>query len=275
MIVLTDVFRKLPRAAMFMVALCVSSLSHAAGAALDRVVEQGVLKVAMSGNQQPFNFAYGDSKSLMGFDVDLARQLARLMNVELQIVKMPFNQLIDAVQSGRADMVISGMTITAARSRDVSFVGPYMLSGKSVLANASTLGQLQSSGGLKDGSGVKLVALRGSTSETLIKQELPKASLTAVADYDEGVQLLLAGKANGMVADMPILALTRQQHRDAKLQLLTPPLSIEPLGIAIARGDEQLENLLRNYLQVFEKTGLLLNLHKKWFELGMSRPYEP
>ncbi len=275
MTLLTRVFRKLPRAMAFMLALCFSSLSLGAGPALDRVVEQGVLKVAMSGNQQPFNFSYGKSKSLMGFDVDLAKQLARLMKVKLQIVKMPFNQLLGAVENGRVDMVISGMTITAARSREVSFVGPYMLSGKSVLANAKTVAQLKSSGGLKDGSGVKLVALKGSTSETLIKQELPNATLTAAANYDEGVQLLLAGKANGMVADMPILALTKQQHPDAKLHLLTPPLSIEPLGIAIARGDEQLENLLRNYLQVFEKTGLLLNLHKKWFELGNTRPYEP
>lgn len=275
MTLLTRVFRKLPRAMAFMLALCSSSLSLGAGPALDRVVEQGVLKVAMSGNQQPFNFSYGKSKSLMGFDVDLAKQLARLMKVKLQIVKMPFNQLLGAVENGRVDMVISGMTITAARSREVSFVGPYMLSGKSVLANAKTVAQLKSSGGLKDGSGVKLVALKGSTSETLIKQELPNATLTAAANYDEGVQLLLAGKANGMVADMPILALTKQQHPDAKLHLLTPPLSIEPLGIAIARGDEQLENLLRNYLQVFEKTGLLLNLHKKWFELGNTRPYEP
>ena len=87
--------------------------------------------------------------------------------------------------------------------------------------------------------------------------------------------MLLAGKVNGMVADMPILALTRQQHRDANLQLITPPLSIEPLGIAIARGDEQFENLLRNYMLVLEKTGLFLSLHRKWFEIGNSNIYEP
>ena len=87
--------------------------------------------------------------------------------------------------------------------------------------------------------------------------------------------MLLAGKVNGMVADMPILALTKQQYRNANLQLITPPLSIEPLGIVIARGDEQLENLLRNYLSVFEKTGLFLRLHKKWFEIGHGSIYEP
>ena len=96
-----------------------------------------------------------------------------------------------------------------------------------------------------------------------------------MSNYVEAVVLLLAGYVNGMVSDMPILALTRHQHRDANLQLIQPPRSIEPLGIAIAKGDGQFENLLRNYLLVFEKTGLLLNLHKKWFEIGNSKIYEP
>lgn len=271
---LTCFLRKMSSTAMFVLALGLSSLCFGAGPVLDRVVEQGVLKVAMSGNQQPFNFVYGKKKSVIGFDVDLAQALAQLMEVELEIIKMPFDELVGAVEDGSADMVISGMTITATRTRNVSFIGPYMLSGKSLLASARTMSKVKTPAGFNS-SDIKLVALKGSTSESLIQQKLPKASLTTVANYDEGLQMLLAGKVNGMVADMPILALTRQQNRDANLQLITPPLSTEPLGIAIARGDEQFENLLRNYMLVFEKTGLLLSLHKKWFEIGNSNLYAP
>ncbi len=271
---ITRYLRRVPRATLFVLALGFSSLCLGANPVLDRVVEQGVLKVAMSGEQQPFNFVYGKKKSVIGYDVDLAESLAGLMKVKLEVVKLPFDQLIGAIQDGRADMVISGMTITASRTRDVSFIGPYMLSGKSMLASAKIMSKVKTPADLNS-SGIKLAALKGSTSESLIRQELPKASLTLAANYDEAVDLLLAGDVNGMVADMPILALTRQQHRDANLQLIRPPLSVEPLGIAIARGDEQFENLLRNYMLVFEKTGLLLNLHKKWFEIGNSKLYEP
>ena len=266
--------KTLRHATIFVLALCLPGFSFGAGPVLDRVVEQGVLKVAMSGDQQPFTFVYGKNKSVIGFDVDLAREIAGLMKVKLEVVRMPFDELIGAVEGGRADMVISGMTITAARTRKVSFIGPYMLSGKSILVSASVKSRLKTPADLNS-SGLSLAALKGSTSESLIQQELPKASLSTVANYDEGVQMLLAGKVDGMVADMPILALTRQQHRNANLQLITPPLSIEPLGIGIASGDEQLENLLRNYLAVFEKTGLLLSLHKKWFEIGHSNIYAP
>jgi polar amino acid transport system substrate-binding protein len=266
--------KKLCGAATFTLALFLSSLCFGDGPVLDRVVEQGVLRVAMSGDQQPFNFVFGKNKSVVGFDVDLAEALASGMNVKLEVIQMPFDELIEAVEGGRADMVISGMTITPARTRKVSFVGPYMLSGKSLLATAKLMSKIKTSAGFNS-SDVKLVALKGSTSESLVQKKLPKASLTAVANYDEGVQMLLAGKVNGMVADMPILALTRQQHRDSDLQLVTPPLSTEPLGIAIARGDKQFENLLRNYLLAFEKTGLFVSLHKKWFEIGNRNIYEP
>ena len=268
------ILKSIPSATVFLLALFLSSASFGASPVLDRVVEQGVLKVAMSGNQQPFNFVYGKKKSVVGFDVDLAEEVARLMGVRLEVVRMPFDELIGAVENGSADMVISGMTITADRTRKVTFVGPYMLSGKSMLASAKTMSKLKTPADLNS-SGLKLAALKGSTSESLIQQQLPKAALTTVADYDEGVQMLLAGKVNGMVADMPILALTKQQNRNANLQLITPPLSIEPMGIMIARGDEQLENLLRNYMAVFEKTGLFLRLHKKWFEIGNSNLYQP
>lgn len=261
-------------ALVFVLALTFASLCLGAGPVLDRVVTQGLLKVAMSGSQQPFNFVYGKKQSVIGFDVDLAEALAQIMNVRLEVIRMPFGELIAAVEDGRADMVISGLTITAGRTRNVSFIGPYMLSGKSMLASAKVVSELKTPAAFNS-AGVKLVALKGSTSESLVQQELPNASLTSVASYDEGVELLLAGEVNGMVADMPILALTRQRHRDANLQLITPPLSVEPLGIAIARGDEQFANLLRNYMLVFEKTGLLLRLHKKWFEIGGSKIYEP
>ena len=271
---ITRFLRRVPRAALFALALGLSSLCLGANPVLDRVVEQGVLKVAMSGEQQPFNFVYGKKKSVIGYDVELAESLAGLMKVKLEVVKLPFDQLIGALQDGRADMVISGMTITASRTRDVSFIGPYMLSGKSMLVSDKIMSKVKTPADLNS-SDIKLAALRGSTSESLIRQELPRASLTLAANYDEAVDLLLAGDVNGMVADMPILALTRQKNRDANLQLIRPPLSVEPLGIAIAKGDEQFENLLRNYMLVFEKTGLLLNLHKKWFEIGNSKIYEP
>lgn len=271
---LKSLLKRVRAVAVLVIGIGFSSLSVAAESVLDRVVDQGVLRVAMSGEQQPFNFVYGKNKSVVGFDVDLAEELADLMKVRLELIQMPFDELLGSLEQGKSDMVISGMTITAERTRRASFVGPYMLSGKSMLVSEKVFGQAKQATGFNSAD-VKFAALRGSTSENLVKRELPEAALIPVANYYEGIAQLLDGKVDGMVADMPILAMTRQQHQGAGLQLVTPPLSIEPLGIAIAGGDEQFENLLRNYLAVFEKTGLLLNLHRKWFEIGHGNLYRP
>lgn len=265
---------KLVFGATFLLAFILSKPVLAAGPVLDRVVEQGVLKVAMSGDQQPFNFVFGNNKSLIGFDVDLAEALADVMKVKLEIVQMPFGEILGAVESGKVDMAISGITITPSRTRTVSFIGPYMLSGKSMLTTKELIDGKKNSAEFNNSS-VKLAALKGSTSESFVQRNLPKASLVAVENYDAGVQQLLSDNVDGLVADMPILALTRQQHPDSDLQLVMPPLSTEPLGIAIAMGDSQFENLLRNYLLAFEKTGLFINLHLKWFEIGNRNIYEP
>ncbi|MEM6773295.1 MAG: transporter substrate-binding domain-containing protein [Pseudomonadota bacterium] len=254
------------------VLLCLSGASFAGGPVLDRIVDAGVLKVAMSGNQQPFNFVYGKRERLVGYDVDLARELARVINVELELVPVRFDDLMDALNDGRADMVISGMTITATRTQEVSFVGPYVLSGKSLLARGESAANRSSPNDFNDSS-IKLAALKGSTSESLVQQQLPESELVPVADYDEGLKLLMGDEIDGMVADMPILAYTKNRYRDVNLQLIAPPLSLEPMGIVIDAGDPQLENFLRNYLTVFEKTGFLMRLYERWFEVGNSDLY--
>jgi polar amino acid transport system substrate-binding protein len=113
---------------------------------------------------------------------------------------------------------------------------------------------------------MKLVALKNSTSETFIQRNLPKASLSTIATYDEGVQKLLAGDIHAMVADLPILKLSVLRNPGAGLGVIDPPLSVEPIGIAISNNDPQFENLVRNYLSTFEKAGLTKKLRQKWFE---------
>jgi len=244
--------------------LSLSGLSYAANPVLGRVVESGVLRVGMSGEQPPFNFRTR-SKSVIGFDVDLAEELARAMNVKLDIVEIPFGDLLAALLDGRVDMVMSGMSITPKRSRQVSFVGPYTLSGKSLLTTARVKDAAIEVSEFND-SNVRVVALKNSTSETFVRHNLPEASLHTIANYNEGIQQLLTGEIDAMVADIPILKLSMLRNPTAGLGIIEPPLAVEPIGIAIPNNDAQFANLVRNYLSALDKTGLTKQLRQKWFE---------
>jgi len=233
---------------------------------LDRIVETSTLRVGMSGAQPPFNMKARDGAP-MGLEVDLANALAAAMKVELQIVEKPFADLLPALESGEVDMVLSGMTITADRSRSVSFVGPYVISGKSILTKSSTLAAAEESGDLNE-SDIRLVALRNSTSEQFVRANLPAAQLTTVDSYDEAIEMLRADQTGALVADMPICLLTVLRYPNEGFATLNQPLTLEPIGIALPAGDAQLVNLLQNYMAALEGTGILPALRQNWLENG-------
>jgi ABC-type amino acid transport substrate-binding protein len=248
-----------------LLALAAALPLHAlAGDTLQRINDFQVLKVGMSANQPPMTMTNREG-GLMGFDVDLAQALAAAMNVQLDIKVMPFGELMSALEGDKIDLVISGMSITPERTEHVSFVGPYMMSGKSILTRSSVLGQVSSSEEFNS-SKLKLMALSNSTSAAFVRKVAPEAKLVEVASYDEGVEMLIGGKADAMVADMPMCILSVLRFPEAGLTTLDRPLTIEPIGIAMSKDDAQFFNLVDNYLRAYEKTGVLTKLRTKWFE---------
>lgn len=245
-------------------ALCLASLSHAASPILSRVVDSGVLRVAMSADQPPFTMRSRD-KSIIGFDVDLAKYLASAMRVQLEIVEKPFGDLLETLAAGEADLVISGMTITPTRTQQVDFIGPYTLSGKSILTTARIKGVVEDTA-VFDHPEIQVAALENSTSQSFVERELSRASLHLISNYDQGIQMLLTGRIDAVVADIPILKLSMLRYPEAGLSMIEPALSIEPIGIAIPGEDAQFANLVGNYMDAIEKTGFIKQLHEKWFE---------
>jgi ABC-type amino acid transport substrate-binding protein len=239
-------------------------LNAMAGDALQRVVDFKVLKVGMSGNQPPMNMQNREG-AMMGFDLDLAKALASAMRVKLEIKTMPFGDLLTALEKDEIDMIISGMSITPARTEMVSFVGPYMMSGKSILTKDSTLAGIRETQDFnrKD---LKLAALSNSTSASFVRAVAPEAKLIEVADYDEGVTMVREGKADAMVADMPACILAVMRYPDAGLVTLDKPVTLEPIGIAVSKDDPQFLNLVDNFVDAYGKMGILAQLRKRWLE---------
>lgn len=231
---------------------------------LSRIVSSGTLRVGMSGGQPPLNFR-SKSGQLMGLEVDMAGALAGLMGLELKIVEKPFAELLGALAGGEVDLVISGMTVTPERNMKATFVGPYFLSGKSILTRSTSLAQVETVGDL-DQPDLKLAALEGSTSQQFVQSRLPKASLVTTPDYEEAVKLLLADEVSALIADREIVALTAFLHPKEGLTSLREPLTIEPIGIAVPPNDPMLLNFLDNAMGALEASGFLSAVRARWLE---------
>jgi len=233
---------------------------------LSRVLKSGELRVGMSADQPPLNAKDKDGE-MMGLEVDLAEGLAHALGLELKIVQMPFGQLLGALKKGKVDMVMSGVDITAKRSKDFLFVGPYLLSGKSLLTTSKALAKAETVDDINNPD-VSFVALANSTSASFIKRLMPKARFTPIDDYEMGVKKVLNGEADAMVADMPACVLAVLRNPDSGLVTLSEPLSVEPMGIAVSAKDPRFYNLIDNFIDAFEGTGILMELRKLWFDNG-------
>jgi polar amino acid transport system substrate-binding protein len=240
--------------------------AEAKSVALSRILKAGELRVGVSGTQPPLNVKAKDGE-IIGMEADLARLLAGSMGVRVVFVQKPFSELLPALEKGEVDAVMSGMTITPERNLRVAFVGPYFISGKSILTKSEALAKSDEPSDI-DNANVTLAALDGSTSQRWVEVFVPKAKLVRVTDYDGGVKLVREGKVDALVADYPICVLSVLRYPNEGLVTLASPLTVEPIGIALPPDDFLFVNLVENYLTALQATGALKRLQKSWFENG-------
>jgi len=242
------------------------SLSPGGGSRLDHILETGELRVGLSASQPPLNMKTKSGR-IVGLEVDLVSALASSMGLTLVIVERPFAELLGAVEANEVDLAISGITITPERNARVAFVGPYFISGKSLLTRSSAISRVDDPEFLDDAER-RYAALEGSTSATFVRDVAPRAKLVETSDYDSAVAMLMNDEVDALVADFPICEVSMLRHPEAGLSTSTTPFTVEPLGIALPADDPLLVNLVANYLTTLENTGMLTQLKARWFSHG-------
>ena len=244
------------------VLMCGSIVS--AGTILEGVLKKGELVVGITGDQPPLNATTKEGE-IIGLDADLARAIAMSMSVKIRFAKMPFAELLPALQAGKVDMILSGMTMTPDRNLKVAFIGPYHVSGKGILTKLKALESLKKEG--INSAQFKVATLKGSTSQYVVEKAAPKAKLTLTASYDDALNLLFQDKVDAVIADYPFCAYVAARYPDKGLAVGESKLSFEPLGIAV-REDALWINGLENFIKMLMASGDMNVMQDKWFKGG-------
>jgi len=237
--------------------------SRSSSPVLDRILKKGELVVGTAGTMPPFNMVT-KTGVVKGFEVDLGGMIAAGMGVKARFETMPFDQLLPALEAGKVDMILSDMTMTPQRNLKVAFVGPYFISGKSILTKEKNLLSAKKPIDLNNPD-LTFAALDGSTSQYFVQALMPKAKLVTVKDYDQGVALVLDNKVTAFVADYPICVISTFRYPNQGLAYVATPLTYEPIGVAVPSGDPQLINWLGNFLNALQGNGNLAALKEVWF----------
>jgi len=233
-----------------------------AGTILDRIVKKGELVVGTTGTQPPLSMTTKGGE-IIGLDADIAKMIATSLGVKIRFSKILFSGLIPALEAGKVDMIISGMTMTMERNAKVPLIGPYYVSGKGILCKEKSLPALDKEG--LDSPKFRVAALEGSTSQAFVKTVTPQAKFVAVASYDEALDLLSQDKIDVLVADFPFCRYCVSRYADKGLTVRGGRLTFEPLGIGV-REDALLLNWVDNFLKILSGTGELIKVHDSWLK---------
>lgn len=256
----------------FLIVTMVAGCAHRAGEALqastapvlDRILQRGEIIVGTAGSMPPLNMTTRDGE-IIGLEPDIAQMIATAMGIKLRLETMPFSELLPSLEGGKIDMIMSGMTITSKRNLKVAFVGPYFKSGKAFLTKMKTIANADDTTEINSPD-VKLVALKGSTSQLFVQTVLFNATLVTASDYDEAVDMVIRDEVHALVADYPICVVSVVRYPGEGLMSIITPLTYEPLGIALPANDPHLVNWTENFLKSLEGSGALKKLKERWFD---------
>lgn len=233
---------------------------------LNQILQRGELQVCMEPGYMPFEMK--DKKGrIIGFDVDMARHMAKAMDVKLKLLPTAWDGIIAALITNKCDIIMSGMTVTQQRNLKVNFANPYIVVGQTAVLSNKLAAKIKNVKEL-DKPEYTIVTKLGVTGEIVTRKFFKKAKILTFETEADAAAEVLNGKADAFIYDQPYNTLFMAQKGAGKLTHLTTPLSYEPLGWAIRKGDPDFLNFLNNFLNQVQNDNVAdtyNKLYKKWF----------
>ncbi|RMG87768.1 MAG: hypothetical protein D6708_12455 [Candidatus Dadabacteria bacterium] len=246
------------RLAATLLLLLAAALPSAAQTTLDRVKRTGVLVVGVPEDDPPLAFREPDTGQLAGYDVDVARALARELGVRARLRPVSGTDRLAALIDGEVD-VVTGLTHTEPRGALVAFTEHYLVSGQKLLARAGTIRTHE------DLAGKKIGAVIGTFSESCARERCQVSRIIPVDDYLQGIEALLAGEIDAFIADEAILVDLLAAVRGRGFEIPDLVIFEEEYHLAARKGDAALVAELDRALGRLEKSGRLAEIRASWF----------
>lgn len=205
---------------------------------LDAIKEKGVFTLMTATGFPPFEYLGADGQPA-GVDIDVGQMIADELGVEYEVLDMDFNLLVEALKSGKGDMIGAAMTVTAERAEQVDFTDTYATAGQVLLLPADS--EITDVEQLK--SGEYTVTVQATTTGDIYAQE--ELGLTDLLQFKNAVECasaLASGKADAAVLDN-VAAASLVKTYDGQLKMLEEMVTQEDYALAVAKGHEDLVEL--------------------------------
>jgi polar amino acid transport system substrate-binding protein len=226
---------------------------------LKRVKSAGKITVGIDDSYPPMEFR-DEKNNLLGFDIDLGEEIGKKLGVKVEYIPTDWNGILLALKSSKFDIILSSLSMTEERKKEIDFAGPYIEGGQIIAVN-KTNNEIKSSVDLK---GKVIGAQLGSTGE----QAAAKIEGTKeVKKYDKATEAfhdLQIGRIEAVIVDGQVGGYYNKKDGDA-FKILDEKLTKEPEGIGLKKEDKELKEAIQKALDELKADGTLSKLSLKWF----------
>lgn len=182
----------------------------------EKVVKKGKLVVAISPDYAPFEFKalVNGKDTIVGADVELAKAIAEELGVKLELSSMSFDNVLSSLQTGKADMAISGLSATKERKNAYDFSDPYYETENAILVKSSNLDKFASIDSLAN---QKVAVQKGTIEESLAKDQLKDSKIVSLTAMGEAINELKSGQVQAVDLEKPVAEGYLSQNSDIAL----------------------------------------------------------
>ena len=235
----------------------------------DGIRERGVLRVGTAGDYQPMSYLDPETGKYVGFDAELAEDLAAVLGVDIEYVPTSWPTLTEDTLAGKFDLAICGITVTDARKEAALMSDGYLENGKTVLCRAEDVGKYISLEAINRPE-VRVMENPGGLNEKFARENLPEATLIIHDVNQEIPGLVAAGEADVMITEV-----MEAGYYTGKDQRLAAPLIHEPftqgeLGVLMPKGNEELLAYVNEFLAAEKESGRMDELAEKYIYLTVE-----
>jgi len=255
---------------ILLAALCLAAhhtTALAADTSLSAVKARGQLVLGLDDAFPPMGFR-NDDNQIVGYDVDLAREVARRLGVKLVPQAIDWNAKEQELNTGKIDCIWNGFTITEERKQAMLFTAPYLRNAQVVVVKkGSGFGTLASLKGKKVG-----LQAGSSAADALAAAKDFKASLAEVVEFKDNLTALMDLEIKGVDAVvMDLIVANDNIKRSGKpYVILGESLAPEVFGVGFRKGDVALRDAVQGALEAMAADGTLAALTRKWFGSDIS-----
>ncbi|WP_148252366.1 transporter substrate-binding domain-containing protein [Aidingimonas lacisalsi] len=225
------------------------------------VMAQETLEVVTDPSFVPFEMMDEESGEMVGFDMDIIREVAERAGFEIDLETMDFNGIIPAVQTGNVDIAIAGITITDERSEIVDFSDPYYDSGLRILVSADN----DSVEEFSDLEGMKIGTKVGSTSYDYLEENLgDSADVTPYPGSADMYMALMGGSVDAVFYDAPNVEYFANTRGEGQVKVVGSLYEGQQYGIALVKDSEWVEPV-NEALASMKEDGTYDEIYEEWF----------